>query len=140
MRQIDIDISATPDDTRLIAKKYGKVFKPGDTVLLEGDLGSGKTFFVQEICRIWKTEDEASSPTFAIIHQYQGPQPVNHLDLYRIEHVRELDQLGWEELLESEAVTFIEWPQIIVNQIDRYYKINIILNNDQREFNLSKTE
>ena len=114
--------SIKPEDTQEIAKVFARQFKAGDTILLQGNLGSGKTFLVQQICNIWQTEDEPSSPTFAIIHQYQGPQPVNHLDLYRIENENELDQLGWEELLDSGAITFIEWPQMIEQLIDRIDK------------------
>jgi tRNA threonylcarbamoyladenosine biosynthesis protein TsaE len=106
-------------------------------ILLEGNLGSGKTFLVKEICKILNTEDEASSPSFAILYQYSGPVPVNHFDLYRIKDIRELDNLGWEEHLTRGAITFIEWPEILESQLIDFYKINITNNDKYREFILS---
>ena len=93
------------------------MFKPGDVILFDGDLGSGKTFFVKAVCKVWQTEDEPSSPSFAIIYRYRGPVTVNHFDLYRIKNEVELDNLGWEEYLTKDAVTFIEWPQLIENKL-----------------------
>ncbi len=128
--------SEAEDDTIAIAGELAQRLKPNDVVLLEGDLGSGKTFLVKALCRLWQTTDEAVSPTFAIMHQYRGPQPVNHFDFYRIERVEELDNLGWEEYLEMDAVTFIEWPQMIESQLDSYYKLEIRIINGKRRFTL----
>jgi len=130
----------TQEDTRQFAEELAKLLKEGDIVLLEGDLGTGKTFLVKEICRIWDTEDEPSSPSFAILNQYNGPVPVNHFDLYRIEELRELDNLGWEEHLNNGAVTFIEWPDLIEKQIKSYYKIQLAFNNHGRVITLNQCE
>lgn len=130
----------TEQDTIEIAQDLCEQLQPNDVVLLEGDLGSGKTFLVKAICKIWETLDEAASPTFAIWHQYQGPQFVNHFDLYRIEDVAELDNLGWEEALEMDAVTFIEWPEILESQLNSYFKMVIHMENGIRKFNLYKVE
>ena len=100
-------------------------------------MGTGKTFLVKEICKIWKTLEEPSSPSFAILYQYNGPIPVNHFDLYRIDNIRELDNLGWEEFINSGAVTFIEWPAIIEKQLHGYYKINLEFDKNARVFTLS---
>jgi len=126
-------------ETLEIANNLVNIFKPNDVILLEGDLGSGKTFLVKAMCQIWETTDPAVSPTFAILHQYRGAQPVNHFDLYRIESVYELDNLGWEEFLETDAITFIEWPQMLEPQLDEYYKIKIIMQSDVRIFELYQT-
>ena len=122
--------------TEAIARELAARFRPNDLILLEGDLGSGKTFLVKALCKIWQTEDEAVSPSFAIVHQYRGQIPVHHLDLYRIQDERELDHLGWEELLDAGAVTFIEWPQILEAQLSGYYKIKIEMNGATRYFHL----
>lgn len=124
------------EETEAIASQLATCFKPNDVILLEGELGSGKTFLVKVLCKIWKTEDDAVSPSFAIVHQYRGPIPVNHLDLYRIHDERELDQLGWEELLDSGAITFIEWPQILEKHLDWYYKVTIEMQETKRIFTL----
>ena len=120
MKQIkQIKINTIKDSIKF-AGELAQLFQLSDTILLEGNLGTGKTFLVKEICKIWKTYDEASSPSFAILQQYNGPIPVNHFDLYRINNVRELDNLGWEEHLNNGAVTFIEWPGIIEKQLKKY--------------------
>lgn len=128
--------SESEQDTINIARELSGRFSDNDVVLLEGDLGSGKTFLVKALCKIWQTTDEASSPTFAILHQYRGPRPVNHFDLYRIENVAELDNLGWEEFLEMGAVSFIEWPQMMEPQLRDYYKIKIHSDGTTRTFEL----
>ncbi len=128
--------SESEQDTIGIAQSLSKRFLDNDVVLLEGDLGSGKTFLVKALCKIWETADDPSSPTFAILHQYRGPRPVNHFDLYRIENVAELDNLGWEEFLEMGAVSFIEWPQMLEPQLQDFYKIKIHMNEQSRTFEL----
>jgi len=138
MKQIKRVKINTIEDSKKFAVELAQLFKLSDTVLLEGNLGTGKTFLVKEICKIWKTYDEPSSPSFAILHQYNGPIPVNHFDLYRIDNIRELDNLGWEEHIDNDAVTFIEWPEIIENQLNKYYKIHLEFSGKLRTFNLSR--
>lgn len=134
IKQIKIN---TIKDSINFAGELAQLFQLSDTILLEGNLGTGKTFLVKEICKIWKTYDEASSPSFAILQQYNGPIPVNHFDLYRINNVRELDNLGWEEHLNNGAVTFIEWPGIIEKQLKKYYKLHLEFADNSRIFTLS---
>lgn len=138
MKQIKQIRIKSIEDSIQFAGELAQLFNLSDTILLEGDLGTGKTFLVKEICKIWKTHDEPSSPSFAILHQYNGPIPVNHFDLYRIDDVRELDNLGWEEHLNNDTVTFIEWPGIIENQLKEYYKIQLEFNDQIRIFTLSQ--
>ncbi|MEJ2542637.1 MAG: tRNA (adenosine(37)-N6)-threonylcarbamoyltransferase complex ATPase subunit type 1 TsaE [Calditrichaceae bacterium] len=134
IRKIKIN---TIEDSKKFAVELAELFQLNDTILLEGDLGVGKTFLVKEICKIWETYDEASSPSFAILHQYNGPIPINHFDFYRINDLRELDNLGWEEHLENGSVTFIEWPGMIENQLKNYYKLNLEFDNNSRIYTLS---
>ena len=137
MKQIkQIKINTIKDSIKF-AGELAQLFQLSDTILLEGNLGTGKTFLVKEICKIWKTYDEASSPSFAILQQYNGPIPVNHFDLYRINNVRELDNLGWEEHLNNGAITFIEWPGIIEKQLKKYYKLHLEFADNSRIFTLS---
>jgi len=128
------------EDSIKFAGELAQLFQLSDTILLEGNLGAGKTFLVKEICKLWKTFDEASSPSFAILHQYNGPIPVNHFDLYRIDDVRELDNLGWEEHINNSSVTFIEWPGLIEKQLHKYYKLQLDFNNPSRVFTLSRVD
>jgi len=126
--------SNSPADTAAFAGLLLERLVPGAVVLLEGNLGSGKTFLVKELCRLLKTSVGASSPTFAIVQQYPGPVPVNHLDLYRIEKDDELDQLGWEELVAGPGYSFIEWPERLQPFLNTYFLVKIELNGETRQF------
>jgi tRNA threonylcarbamoyladenosine biosynthesis protein TsaE len=130
-------ISKSLSESQNIATELSTILKAGDIVLLEGTLGSGKTFLVQEICKNWYVDEDVTSPTFTLIQNYSGDVTVNHLDLYRIENIEELDNLGWEDMVYSDAVTFIEWPQKVEPVIQSYYKIVIDLQQNQREITLS---
>jgi tRNA threonylcarbamoyladenosine biosynthesis protein TsaE len=131
-------ISKSISESQKIAQELSALFKPGDVILLEGTLGSGKTFMVQQICKNWRVQEDVTSPTFTIIQNYTGDVAVNHMDLYRIEQIEELDQLGWEEMVYSDAITFIEWPQKVVPLLKSFYKIKINLVDGQREITLTK--
>lgn len=130
--------SSSIKESQIIAEELSKLFKTGDVILMEGDLGSGKTLFVQNICSKWNIQDDVTSPTFTIIQNYSGDYNVNHIDLYRIEDNNELDQLGWEDMLYSGAVTFVEWPQKIEKFLRSFYKLSILVNNDTRIIELYK--
>jgi len=132
--------SASEQDTVQVAEYLKGILKLNDFVLLEGDLGSGKTFLVKAFCQLINTEDPASSPSFAIVHHYRGAQPVNHFDFYRLHYESELDQLGWEEMLNQGAISFIEWPQLIEKHLRRYYKIKIYFEGERRVFELFKID
>jgi tRNA threonylcarbamoyladenosine biosynthesis protein TsaE len=136
MKKIRTWYSSSIQDSRETAKELSQLFKKGNIIFLEGDLGSGKTFLVQNICKYWNVKDDITSPTFTIIQNYSGNYMVNHIDLYRIEKQNELDQLGWEDMLYSDAVTFVEWPQIIEEYVNSFYKISIIINNNVRQIEL----
>ena len=89
------------------------VVRPGDVVTLSGPLGAGKTSIARGLLAALGLQDEAPSPTFAIVQPYAPPEtrlPVMHVDLYRIEHVEELDELGLDEV-RGDSVLLIEWPE-----------------------------
>ncbi|MEA3245450.1 MAG: tRNA (adenosine(37)-N6)-threonylcarbamoyltransferase complex ATPase subunit type 1 TsaE [Gemmatimonadota bacterium] len=89
-------------------------------IALSGDLGAGKTTLVQAICSGYGVLDPVTSPTFALVHQYRGgPAMVFHLDLYRINSPAELANLGWDELLDANAVVLIEWPERAAGALPR---------------------
>lgn len=139
MKIIRTFTSESIPETKKIARELADIFNIGDLILMEGDLGSGKTRLVQEICREWDIADDVTSPTFTIIQQYTGPVNVNHMDLYRITDEKELDHLGWEELLDGDSVTFVEWPGLIESRVDRFYKLYIRLNGQKRIIELQHT-
>ena len=103
------DAAASEEFGALIAAAV----RPGDVITLSGPLGAGKTSIARGLLAALGLEEEAPSPTFAIVQPYARPEtrlPVMHVDLYRIEHVEELDELGLDEARED-SVLLIEWPE-----------------------------
>jgi len=113
MKNIYIYENQTLADLQHIAENLARIVQKGDVVLLEGDLGAGKTAFVRIFLRhLTQNPDlEVPSPTFTLVQQYETPKgEVWHFDLYRLEHADEMPELGWDEALTS-AVSLIEWPE-----------------------------
>ncbi|MGV7221242.1 MAG: tRNA (adenosine(37)-N6)-threonylcarbamoyltransferase complex ATPase subunit type 1 TsaE [Nitrospinales bacterium] len=105
--------TSNADESQKLGERLGKTLSAGDTVLLFGDLGAGKTTFTQGIAAGLEVdnEDYVRSPTFTIINQYQGRHPIYHIDLYRIESYADIANLGLEELLYGDGILIIEWPE-----------------------------
>lgn len=103
--------SQSPEETARLAERLGRRLAPGSVVALYGELGSGKTCFIQGLVRGLGVPDHASSPTFVLIHEYRGRHPVSHVDCYRVSNLEELLDLGIEELLDGDGVTVIEWAE-----------------------------
>ena len=104
--------TATELETGNVGESLGKCLRPGDVVLLYGDLGAGKTAFVRGLARgIGANPDDVSSPTFTLVQEYAGPSmTLFHVDLYRLEPA-EIDDLGLEDLVSGEGVVAIEWAE-----------------------------
>jgi tRNA threonylcarbamoyladenosine biosynthesis protein TsaE len=99
--------------TEAFGASLAAVVRPGDVVTLSGPLGAGKTSIARGLLAALGLEGEAPSPTFAIVQPYAPPEtrlPVMHVDLYRIEQVEELDELGLDEA-RGDSVLLIEWPE-----------------------------
>src|SRR4051794_5801629 len=101
------------DATRQFAGQMATLARTGDLVLLVGDLGAGKTAFTQGFAAALDVPDPITSPTFTLARTYKGRVVLHHLDVYRLEHVGEAEDLDLGELLES-GVTLIEWGDMIV--------------------------
>lgn len=99
---------------------------------LKGELGSGKTTFVQAACRILNVGEEASSPTFAIINEYGYAHKVIHMDLYRLSKIQHLLEIGFEEYLATDNYIFIEWPELAYPLLPyQFIEIQIVVNEDK---------
>lgn len=97
------------------AQEFALNLQPMDIICLHGDLGTGKTFFVREVVKALGSHDMVSSPTFVIVHMYTTPHKkihqVYHIDAYRISH-ENISDIGMEEFFQqTDAITFIEWPE-----------------------------
>jgi tRNA threonylcarbamoyladenosine biosynthesis protein TsaE len=112
LKTIQEIITQSPDETRTLAADLAKKLKPGSVLALHGDLGSGKTCFVQGLAEALGVKEIVNSPTFAIINEYQGRIRVYHVDLYRVNSAVEAEALGLEDILEEDGITAIEWPEI----------------------------
>jgi tRNA threonylcarbamoyladenosine biosynthesis protein TsaE len=108
-------IAATcgPDETRDLAGALAALVVPGDLVVLAGELGAGKTAFVQGLALSLGVTDPVTSPTFTLANRYEGRVEVNHLDVYRLEQLEEIKELGLHELIDGGGVTLIEWGDAI---------------------------
>ncbi len=94
------------------AARFAATLRAGDVVVLEGELGAGKTTFVAAVVRaLHGPGADVSSPTFTFWNRYPGTPQIEHLDLYRIEEPSEATELGLHEALVPDGITFIEWPQ-----------------------------
>ncbi len=90
----------------------GRTLRAPRVVTLAGEVGAGKTTLAQAICRGLGVREAVTSPTFALVHEYDGGvAPVYHLDLYRLRDPRDLLQLGWDEIVSASAIVLIEWPE-----------------------------
>ena len=106
--------TASVDATRDLAHATASLARPGDVVVLAGDLGAGKTAFVQGFGRGLGVEERITSPTFTLVHVYDGRLPVHHLDVYRLEQLSEALDLGLPEMLDEGGVVLIEWGDAIL--------------------------
>lgn len=105
------------EQTETFGKVLGKVAEPGDVITLEGPLGAGKTALTQAIARGLGVDPHiyVTSPTFSLLHEYQGRIPLYHMDLYRLSGVDEIESLGFAEYFYSNGLTVIEWPERLEN-------------------------
>jgi tRNA threonylcarbamoyladenosine biosynthesis protein TsaE len=103
----------TADDTREMGEALASLLRPHDTMILTGDLGAGKTTLVQGIGRGLGVDDHVASPTFTLIREYAGRLPVAHVDVYRLDRVQDVLDLGLEEVGPPERVMLVEWGDAI---------------------------
>lgn len=102
-------ISHSPEETEQFAFNLAAKIKAPRVICLTGDLGAGKTAFTRGFARYFGIEKGVSSPTFIIMHRYNGSEIINHYDLYRIGDFDELLDIGFEEQIEN-GISIIEWP------------------------------
>lgn len=106
-------ITESPEETRKLAADLAKELKPGSVLALYGELGSGKTCFVQGLAEGLEIKEFVNSPTFTIVNEYNGRCCLYHVDLYRVKSVSEADLLGLDDYLEGKGITAVEWPEQI---------------------------
>lgn len=114
--------TASPQQTYELAKRAAQLIKGGVVFCLKGDLGAGKTLFVQGLADGLQAREEVTSPTFSIMNIYQGKFTIVHFDLYRLESAEELEDIGFYEYSQQEdAVVLIEWPDKFWEELPEDY-------------------
>ncbi len=104
--------SRSPDHTRRVGMRLGQALRVGDVICLQGDLGAGKTTFVQGIAQGWGSVDSVSSPTFILVNMYRGADQTKlfHMDAYRLDSTPEAEELDLDSML-AQGSLIIEWPE-----------------------------
>jgi tRNA threonylcarbamoyladenosine biosynthesis protein TsaE len=117
-------IALSTRDTEKIACKISKHLKDGDVVVLEGDLGAGKSVVVRDILKLRNVHDKITSPTFTLVNVYHTKtNTYYHFDMYRIEDEMEVKNIGFEEILDDpNAIKFVEWPSRVKDFLPQHFK------------------
>ncbi|HEY2803418.1 MAG TPA: tRNA (adenosine(37)-N6)-threonylcarbamoyltransferase complex ATPase subunit type 1 TsaE [Actinomycetota bacterium] len=103
----------TSNDTRAIGRALASLLRAGDVVALGGELGAGKTTLVQGAAAALGVDEPVLSPTFTLVREYRGSLPIYHLDVYRLNRLQDVLDLGFEEMTDAGGVTFVEWGDAI---------------------------
>ena len=109
------------EETRALAGAIAPLLRPGDLLILSGDLGGGKTAFVQGLAASLGISEPVTSPTFVLAQIYEGPLRLHHLDAYRLNSPEEMIDLAVPELLADRAVTAIEWGERFLDELPADY-------------------
>ena len=135
-------ISNSPEETRAIAAGVAGSAKKGDVIVLTGNLGTGKTCFVQGFTRDFGVKGIVNSPSFAIVNVYSGKLPVYHMDFYRLTSVAEIRAIGCEDYFYGDGVCLIEWGERAENLLpSQRIEINFeMLDKNTRKITFEKLE
>jgi tRNA threonylcarbamoyladenosine biosynthesis protein TsaE len=123
--------SSGADDTRALAAAAAPLLRRGDVVSLTGELGAGKTCFVQGAARALGVTARVTSPTFVLLRTYAGTVPVVHCDVYRLDRLQDVYDLG-EEVMAPEAVTFLEWGDAVTALLpDDHLEVELLIDDPE---------
>jgi tRNA threonylcarbamoyladenosine biosynthesis protein TsaE len=121
-------LTDSADETRAVGGALAALFGSGDVVSLTGDLGAGKTTFVQGAAAALEVQEPVLSPTFTLVREYKGAFPIYHVDVYRLDRVQDVLDLGFDEMLDRGAIVFVEWGDVIDSLLpDNYLQVEIQL-------------
>ena len=120
-----VELSNSEEETKLCAERLASQLKAGDIVLLQGNLGAGKTTFAKGLAQALKfSSKKVNSPTFVLMNLYKGKLPIYHFDLYRLGNPKEIDTLDFDEYFYGEGISLIEWPERLgEHKPEQYYLV-----------------
>ena len=112
--------------TRSFGEAFAKLLEPGDFIGLDGDLGAGKTFISKAIIKALGVEEYVTSPSYTIVNEYEGLYKIHHFDVYRIDDIDEMYEIGYEEYFFSDGICLVEWSKMVEELIpDKHYRISL---------------
>lgn len=133
--------SSSPRETKEIAASLATSLKPGDVVALIGELGAGKSCFVEGVVEELHGSAETTSPSYTLINEYDAKTPpIYHIDLYRLEDPSELEELGYDDYLSGNGISLVEWFDNIPEQgVREYIRVKITqLKDDKRSISIQR--
>ena len=110
------------EETQKFAEEFSKTLEAGDVLCMYGDLGVGKTAFVQGLAKGLGIDEPITSPTFTIVNEYSGRLPLYHFDVYRIGDVEEMEEIGYEDCFYGDGLCLIEWANLIEEILPEHYR------------------
>ena len=128
-------ITRSPEETQTLGKQLGKLAQPGDVYLLSGQLGAGKTCLTQGIAWGLGSTEYAASPTFVLMRELKGRLMLYHIDLYRLDHLEEIADLGLDDYFYGKGVCVVEWAEkglAILPEENMLVQINYLNDNERR--------
>ncbi|MCR5652837.1 MAG: tRNA (adenosine(37)-N6)-threonylcarbamoyltransferase complex ATPase subunit type 1 TsaE [Ruminococcus sp.] len=130
---MDDFISKSVEQTEEFAEEFSKNLNGNEIIAMYGELGAGKTAFARGLAKGFGVEDNVSSPTFAIVNEYNGVYPLYHFDMYRIESWNDLDSIGFFDYIDN-GVIIIEWSENIEGALpENVIKVNISKTDNENE-------
>lgn len=134
MKTLEI-ITRSPEETQSLGKQLGKLAQPGDVYLLSGQLGAGKTCLTQGIAWGLGSTEYAASPTFVLMRELKGRLMLYHIDLYRLDHIEEIADLGLDDYFYGKGICVVEWAEkglAILPEENMLVQINYLNDNERR--------
>ncbi|MDR1760705.1 MAG: tRNA (adenosine(37)-N6)-threonylcarbamoyltransferase complex ATPase subunit type 1 TsaE [Fibrobacter sp.] len=128
-------ITCGEKETEDWAGAFARTLSPGAVIALSGNLGAGKTALSRGICKALGFRGQVSSPTYTIVHEYPNTPPIYHLDLYRLNSVSDLSEIGLDYYAFNQGITLIEWAERLENQetgITHFIRIEILSDNERK--------
>jgi tRNA threonylcarbamoyladenosine biosynthesis protein TsaE len=120
-------LTHSAEETRILGAALAPLLLPGDVISLSGDLGAGKTCFVQGLATALGAPGRVTSPSFTIVHEYEARYPIVHLDVYRLDSFQEVLDLGFEEFLDPKAILILEWGDAVEPLLPRsHLRIDLV--------------